>query len=107
MVRYKKYLVKPYDQFDPEKFPFLVDDIASIMSRTSKISSVSRTDIIVSFLRDNVIKPELKQENPALTSLVESGTLATANLQSLFDSCRENSSYNQELEGFIKKHLSE
>ena len=107
MVRYKKYLVKPYDQFDPEKFPFLVDDIESIMSRTAKISSVCRTDIIVSFLRDNVIKPELKQENPALTSLVESGTVSTSNLQSLFDSCRENSSYNQELEGFIKKHLSE
>ena len=107
MIRYKKYLVKPHDQFDPEKFPFLDEDISNIVAHTSTVSPLFRNDILISYLKDNFIKPELKKENPELTSLVESGSLATSNLQSLFDSCRDNSLYNLGLEGFIKKHLSQ
>ncbi|HEX6191771.1 MAG TPA: hypothetical protein VFZ42_05375 [Chitinophagaceae bacterium] len=107
MVRYKKYLIKSHDQFDPEKFPFLADDIASIMAQTSTISPLFRNDIIISFLKDNFIKPEWKQGNPELTSLIESGSLPTENLQSLFDSGRNNTLYSQEYEGFLKKNLGE
>jgi hypothetical protein len=45
--------------------------------------------------------------NPGLTTLVTSGSLFTGSIEALFESCRNNLAFRQELENYLKEKFSE
>ncbi len=106
MKQYNKYLIKNTDQFDPEYFASIIDEVDSINERTKHLPTSFKAEIIVSFLKDHSMEKEWMKANPQLTELVTSGTLFTGSIESLFNSCRHNPVFRQHLELYITKGLA-
>lgn len=104
---YKKYLIKDNDQFNPEQFPFIVEETAIIKAETANVPLHFKGEIIVSFLKNHSLKTEWLQENPELTALLASGSLTTDKFESLFDSCNHNLLFREAMEEFLRKKFSE
>jgi hypothetical protein len=107
MLHYQKYLVKDNDQFDPEFFTFVIDDMKLIREQTDHVLPTFKTEIILSFLKNHALEKEWLKANPELTQLINSGSLPTGNIESLFDSCRNKPIFRQQMEAFFKKEFSE
>lgn len=107
MLYYQKYLVKDNDQFDPEFFSFVIDDMKTIREQTDHVLPTFKTEIILSFLKNHSLEPEWSNSNPELTKLITSGSLSTGNIKSLFDSCHNKPLFRQQMEAFLRQGLSE
>ena len=107
MTQYQKYLIKENDRFDPDFFSFFVDDMNLIREQTEHVLPTFKSEIIVSFLKNHKLESEWSKANPELSKLVNSGTLSTANIESLFDSSRNNPTFIQQMETFLKQGLSQ
>ena len=106
MNLYNRYLIKTTDQFNPEYFLSINEEIASINEQTEHISEIFKSDIIVSFAKDHSLQNDWIIANPVLTTLVTSGSLLTGSIEALFDSCRNNSTYRHDLEKFLREKFS-
>ena len=107
MLQYQKYLIKENDQFDPEFFSFVIDDMKLIKEQTDHVLPTFKTEIILSFLKNHSLENEWLKANPELTKLIGSGSLPTGNIESLFDSCRNKPIFRQQMETFFKREFSE
>ncbi len=107
MFQYEKYLIKDNDPFDPEFFPFVVDDMKMILEQTEHVLPNFKADIIVSFLKNHSLDAEWQKVNPELSKLITSGVLSTRNIESLFDSCRKKPFFREQMEAFLKQGFSE
>jgi len=107
MLVYQKYLIKENDQFDPEFFSFVMDDVKLIKEQTDHVLPTFKTEIILSFLKNHSLENEWLKANPELTRLINSGSLPTGNIESLFDSCRNKPIFRQQMETFFKREFSE
>jgi hypothetical protein len=106
MFQYKQYVVKDTDQFDPQQFSLVTDELAVINEHTKHIVSLFKTGIIVSFVKDHSLKNEWIKANPALTEMVTSGALPMRHTEALFESCRYNPLFRKQLEEFLIRGLS-
>jgi len=107
MLQYKKYLIKDNDQFDPDFFSFVIEDMKLIREQTDHVLPTFKTEIILSFLKNHSLESEWLNANPELTKLITSRSLPTANIESLFDSCRNKPIFRQQMEAFFTKGFSE
>jgi hypothetical protein len=107
MFPYKKYLVKETDKFDPQQFSFVIDDMEIIRKQTKEVSSSYKTEIIISFLKNQSLENKWVEANPVLTELVKSGSLTSSNIESLFQSSSSNPHFRKQMEEFLTKGLSE
>ncbi|MFI5185439.1 MAG: hypothetical protein ACHQF0_01805 [Chitinophagales bacterium] len=107
MLQYQKYLIKDSDQFDPEFFPFVIEDMKLIREQTDHVLPTFKTEIILSFLKNHSLDKEWLMTNPELTKLINSGSLPTANIESLFDSCLNRPVFRQQMEAFLSKEFAE
>jgi len=107
MRKYNKFLIKNTDQFDPEYFLSVSEEVANIKERTEHSPSPFKAEIIVSFLKDHSLENDWMKANPDLTELVTSGLLFSGCIESLFDSCRENPVFRQHLEIYLTKQFAE
>ena len=107
MTSFNKYLVKTTDQFNPEYFSSINEEIASINAQTEHLPVVFKPEIIVSVLKDHSLQNEWVKANPGLATLVNSGTLFTGNIKSLFASSLNNPRYRQDLESYLMKEFAE
>jgi hypothetical protein len=107
MKLYNRFLVKTTDRFNPELFLSINEEIASINVQTAHLSEVLKSEIIVSFVKDHSLQNDWVMANPGLTTLVTSGSLFTGSIEALFESCRNNLAFRQELENFLKEKFSE
>ena len=106
MFPYKKYLINSSDQFDPERFLFVDDDVALMMEEVKHTTADFKAEIIVYFLKDHTIQKEWEMANPDLVRLVKSKSLSSANIESLFESCYNNPAFTLQLETYIKKKIA-
>ena len=107
MFQYAKYLIKDNDQFDPDFFSFVIDDMKMIREQTDHVLPSFKTEIILSFLKNHSLESEWQKANPELSKLITSGALSTRNIESLFDSCRNKPFFRQQMEAFLKQGFSE
>ena len=107
MFPYKKYLINNSDQFDPERFSFVDDDMATMIEEVKDTTAAFKAEIMVYFLKDHSIQKEWEIANPELVRLVKSKTLSSSNIESLFESCYNNPAFGLQLETYIKKKIAE
>lgn len=107
MLQYQKYLIKDNDQFDPEFFSFVMEDMKLIREQTDHVLPAFKTEIILSFLKNHSLDKEWLNANPELAKLINSGTLPTSNIESLFDSCLNRPVFRQQMEAFFAKGFAE
>jgi len=106
MFQYKQYVVSDTDQFDPLQYSLVTDELAVIIKHTKHISPLFKTGIIISYVKDHSIKNEWIKANRGLTEMMASGSLPVRHTEALFESCRYNIVFRQQLEEFLTRGLS-
>ncbi|OQP56829.1 hypothetical protein A3860_09600 [Niastella vici] len=107
MLHYKKYLVKNTDQFDPEFFSFVGNDVDLIKEEIQHIVCDYKAEFIVYFLKDHCLPGDWEKANPEFVALVKSKSLSSGNIELLFESCYNNPVFKQQLETYIKGKMAE
>lgn len=103
----KRFSIKENEEFDPSSFSFADDDVQTIKEQTASVSRILRAEIIVSFMKYHSLKTEWLTVNPELTSLVSTGRLRTENFEALFEACRNQATFSNKLETYLKNSFSE
>jgi hypothetical protein len=103
MKHYERYLIRQADRFEPEKFSSVTDEINMINERSESFPDLFKSEILVSFLTNHSLQDDWIAANPGLANLVTSGGLSTGSIQSLFESSRNNPTFRQELENYLKE----
>lgn len=106
MFTLNKFLIRPTDQFDPEYFKIINEEIAIVNTKTVDLPGLFKPEIIISFLKNHSIRNDFMKANPGLSALVTSGSLFTGHLESLFASCLNNPGYRQDFEAYLLKKFS-
>lgn len=102
MKHYNKFLIGVADEFNQVNYPSVNNEISLINEKVGAFPVYFKTEIIISFLKDHSLQSDWIHANPQLTELVTSGTLFTGNIESLFDSCRNNPVFRHDLEAYLK-----
>jgi hypothetical protein len=66
----------------------------------------SRTEILISLLKDHCIESKWVEANPGLTEMISSKVLPLADFEALFESGKDNAAYIRELEEYIKEQFA-
>ena len=69
---YKKYLIKENDQFKPDDFPMLTEDLDTISIALASVPSAFNTEMMISFLRGHAIPSDWAVANPRLATMISS-----------------------------------
>lgn len=104
--QYNKYLVGVADRFDPNNYSSIYEEIRMINEKTDTFPLYFKVEMIISFLKDHSLQSNWIEANPELTQLVTSQTLFTGSIESLFDSCRNNPGFRQDLETYLRGKFS-
>ena len=94
-----------HERFDTANFPIAMSELAALRSGISDISIYFKVEIIISYLKNHTLPVAWVEANPALTRMVTSGFFKTANLESLFESYRDNNIFIIDLEEYIRRQL--
>ena len=106
MFKYQKYLIKTSDRFDAAQYPGLDEKIALITKELDTVPDDFKIEMLLSFLKDHLIKTEWAAVNPILAEMISSGNLPLSDLENLFESSRKNPAYQDELTAYIKNQFS-
>lgn len=106
MNRYNQYHIKDSDRFDPYIFSKVRDELEQIFKATAVLPLNNKEYIIISFLKTHSLKNEWIQDNPQLTSLFTNGNFSTSNIDSLYESGKNNSLFIQSFEDYIRNNIS-
>ena len=98
-------IIKDYETFDPANYPKACHELSVLSQGISQISNYYKVEIIISYLKDHSLKPDWVEANPALSRMITSGFFKTSNLESLFESCRNNKVFLYDLEEYISRQL--
>lgn len=97
--------IKDYGKFNPENYPHAIHELTVLIQGISDIAIYYKVEIIVSYLKDHCLKTAWIDANPALTRMITSGFFKMSNLESLFDSCRNNKVFCNDFEEYISRQL--
>ena len=98
-----KYVIGASDKFKSENFPLINVEVTAINEKTLHAPLFYKDEIIISFLKDHSLHYDWINANPELTELVTSGEMFTGSIESLFEACRNNPGFREDLE----QHLTE
>ncbi|SHH90472.1 hypothetical protein SAMN04488109_5970 [Chryseolinea serpens] len=105
MIDTGQYIVTETHTFGIQDFPEVEQEIIRIREKTSRMPSPYKADIIISFLKDHMIKSEWVLADPELVALITSSQAGTKNLERLFASSQKNIPFLFGLENYIRKIL--
>lgn len=94
------------EHFDPAAYTSVIDEVCLINEKTATVPIHFKAEIIISFLKDHCLEVNWMNVNPELTALVTSHALFTGSIESLFESSRNNHSFRQGLEKYLKENLA-
>ena len=106
MFKYQKFLIGNTDHFDPAYFPFLEEKISMAKKELDTMPSAYRTEMLVSFLKDQYIPSAWEAANPGLAEMIRSKALPLADFEGLFESAIDNTAYTRELEVYINEQFA-
>ncbi|WP_207515200.1 hypothetical protein [Longitalea luteola] len=98
-------IVKEFEQFSPRNFPDAMNELSVINQGIADIPRYFRVEIIVSYLKDHALRTDWVEANPGLARLMTTGFFKTSQLESLFDFCRNNKTFLDDLEDHISQKL--
>ena len=107
MKEYSKYLIRATDQFNPENFSSITEEVQSIKDEIIDFPTLFKSDILVSFLKDHTIDNDWREANPELSALVISGLPFKGSIEALFESSRGNPAFRTDLETYLKLRFAE
>jgi len=105
MSLYNKFSIGNADQFNPEDYAFITEDLALMLEQIKHIPRDFRAEMIVSFLKNHCLRCEWIAANPELTRLVTSKSVFSSKIESLFEGCQGNSVFSRQLETYLKGKL--
>jgi hypothetical protein len=106
MLLYKKYLIKESDQFNPDYYTFVGDDLAMLIEQIAHVASDFKAEIIIAFLKNNSLQNEWIKANPELARLITTKSVCAEKIESLFQSCQNNPVFRQQLEKYLRERLT-
>jgi hypothetical protein len=107
MDRYKKYLVKKSDHFDPELYSFVGNDVDLMVDEIRHIGCDFKAEFVAYFLKEHCLPVEWVKANPEYVEQVRTKAVSSGNIKLLFESCYNNPVFGQQLEGYIKTKIAE
>lgn len=102
---FNNYIIRDNEGFIPKNFPGIVQELKLIKEGISHLAIYFKAEIIVSYIRDHSLQTSWIAGNPSLANLVTSGAFQTSQLESLFESCRNNKPFLKELEAYLQIQL--
>ncbi len=102
---YNLHTANQNTSFQHEFYPNVVSELEEIKRNTLRMSHHFKSEIIISYLKDRSLDMHWIAKNPKLTKYITSRSVSTSHLESLFESCRGNSSFLKELESFVRTTL--
>lgn len=103
---YKKYLIAKTDNFEPDQFPNMVNELTTLKNNLTSSDLVYKEEILISYFRKRSLDPDWIMANPDLSSLISSGVFATSHLQALFECSEGNKEFQKEYEKYLRKNLA-
>ena len=97
--------IKNNEKFNPANFPVAMSELSALRSGISDISIYYKVEIIVSYLKNHTLSIDWVDANPALARMVTSGFFKTSQLESLFESYRDNKIFLTGFEEYISKQI--
>lgn len=97
--------IKDNEHFIPANYPNAMSELSALRSGISDTLVYFKVEIIVSFLKNHSLQTVWIDANPALTRMITSGFFKTSQLESLFESGRNNDIFLRDLEEHIGKQL--
>ena len=105
MYQYSKYNIKATDNFNPDDFPKVVDELIAINNKIAGQPGLYKEEIIISFLKNHSFQESWISANPGLTAQFSSGEFVITHLESLFESSKSNQQFAGEYEAYIRKYF--
>jgi len=94
------------EKFNPDNYPTMAAELTVIIKDINYLPIYFKKDIVLSYVRDHCIRSEWSVANPDLSAVMTSGKLSTSNIEKLFDACRWNKTFRQDLERYVKERLN-
>ena len=107
MKKYNKFLIRSTDLFNPANFLPVMDEIAMINERTENLPMPFKSEILISFLKEQTLQDDWISANPALTDFVNSGSLFQGSIKFLIESAKGNPVFTEDLENYLKRKFSD
>jgi hypothetical protein len=98
-------IIKDYEKFSPVNHPKAFHELSVLNQGISHLPIYFKVEIIISYLKDHSLKTNWVEANPALSRMVTSGFFKTSHLESLFESCRNNKVFQNDVEEYISRLL--
>jgi len=98
-------VIKDCEKFSPANYPKAFHELSVLNQGISDIAIYFKVEIIISYLKDHSLKTDWIEANPALTRMMTSGFFKTSQLESLFESFRNNKVFLYDFEEYISRHL--
>ena len=99
------YIVSETDIFAIKDFPAVHQELMVIRQHAVDMHSEHKAEIIISFLKNHMIKSEWVRDHPEIVAMITSGDADIKNLERLFSGCKENAPFLFDLQNYIGKML--
>jgi hypothetical protein len=100
-----KYNVLKGDNFSAKSFPEVIKELNAINLSLECHDSDHKSQIVISFFKDHSVQMNLIPGNRQMIKTITSSFRSTSHIESLFDSCRQNKSFLDDFERYIKNEL--
>lgn len=99
------YNIGEADIFSAALYPQVVDEVMNLKQRSLEMNTPSKEQVVISFLKSHSIATTWLESDREICKLMTSGALNIAHLESLFNSSRQNKTFLEDLETYIKVQL--
>jgi hypothetical protein len=99
---FQKFFVGDGDQFVPSEFPPLKENLQQVNAQLANWPSVTKTEMIISFVKFHSIRSQEVKDHPELAALISSRSLPLQLIEDLFASCKKNPLFSKQLEDYIR-----
>jgi len=101
-MNYPKYLVAGTAVFQPQQFPKIITEMDDIRSFIDLNEQEFSPDMFLSYVKDHSMETTCADNNHPLAKMIGGNQLNTENIEALFDCCKENNRFRDQLERYIR-----
>lgn len=91
--------------FDYNNYPKAMSELSALRRGILDTPVYFKVEIIISFLKNHSLEVIWVEANPSLARMITSGFFKTSNLELIFDSGRNNTSFLKDYEEYIGQQL--